>query len=73
LKAARQIRRMKGRNGERQTVQWCESMSPLAATSVRHCPCQAERRERHMFKRSQLYLGVALAALAEILIRVAAR
>jgi hypothetical protein len=36
-----------------------------------HRPCEAGSLEVGMFKRSQLYLGFALAALAEILIRVA--
>jgi hypothetical protein len=46
---------------------------PLAAISARYFPCPTAPQEGHMFKRSQLYIGVALAALAEILIRVAAR
>jgi len=36
-----------------------------------HCPCEAALLEVRMFKLSQLYIGAALAALAEIIIRVA--
>jgi len=40
----------------------------------RRCPCRAaEVIPMLMFKRSQLYVAIALAALAEIIIRAAVR
>ncbi len=42
---------------------------------VRHCGCGMQDRRfcMLMFKRSQLYIGFALAALAELIVRAAVR